>query len=269
MKYTSKREDTSKSRKRTARLSTKFFFYWEGKKPKIFQSKLILQLNYVYIIAHWNIARLFRRSINVYQSGEWIWGEIQNSAFVARTWESNGVPVFFPPCSRARARVIYLYVQQYIVCRLHTRTSSPIIPGAKMYSGAVAVDVVVASASIGSIDDATRNAGERARPGLPLRAPGSPGNCLCDSACARRSRTHAYTCTRVYTCCSGAWQKGKTKFILRTPRREAAGRGSLAGFPSVHAQSPYHPLFLVLFGIRVLNPTLSWFSFSEDFLRGG
>jgi len=50
--------------------------------------------------------------------------------------------------------------------------------------------------------------------------------CVCVCVCVRALVLH--------TRAAGAWQKGKTKFILRT----RSGTLELAGFPSVHARVP-------------------------------
>jgi len=105
--------------------------------------------------------------------------------------------------------------------------------------GAVAVDVVRSLGSIGSID-ATRNARERERNGRgregererereSLGRLVSPRRGRPETASAipplrdRPLYTHMHTLIRARACtratASSAWQKGKTKFILRTDSR--------------------------------------------------
>lgn len=164
-----------------------------------------------------------------------------------------------------RARAHYIPMCSNIVCRLHTsRTSPPIIPGRENVFGAVAVDVVVASASIGSID-ATRNVApvrERAALlGLPLSARARvawklpPRFRLYETILPHTRALHVYARVHVLLLllllrrmAKGVKQNLSSArpcaALRRAALRRGAGReregGSLvAGFPSVHAQSLY------------------------------
>lgn len=162
------------------------------------------------------------------RSRRWVSSEMQNSAIVGSLsrarWESNGDRSSF--FHRAR-----FYVRVYVSCRLHTRRPRLDNTWRENVFGAVAVDVV-RSHGLDGIDRRLLEMPEREAAGLSAFAPGSPGNCLCDSAFARPSRVHTLTRVRAYTRAAGAWQKSKTKFILRT----GGALIELVGFPSVHAQ---------------------------------